>query len=63
MSLDRVGRIRVTAGKVTLALFNPETSIAVVIQEHHLYTGNLNSETPGDSKNGFLHCGGVFVES
>ena len=26
-------------------------------QRCHPYTGNLNSETPGDSKNVFLHCG------
>ena len=35
------------------ALFNPDTSI--LIQKRHPYTGNLNSETPGDSKNAFLH--------
>ncbi len=35
------------------ALFNPETSF--LIQKRHLYTGNLNSETPGDSRNTFLH--------
>ncbi len=39
------------------ALFNPETS--VLIQKHHPYTGILNSETSGDSKNEFLHCGDV----
>ncbi len=39
------------------ALFNPETSIS--IQKRHPYTGNLNSETSGDSKNAFLHCGDV----
>ncbi len=41
------------------ALFNPETSI--FIQKRHPYTGNLNSETPGDSKNAFLHCGDVLA--
>jgi len=39
------------------ALFNPETSIS--IQKRHPYTGNLNSETSGDSQNAFLHCGDV----
>jgi len=39
------------------ALFNPKTSI--LIQKRHPYTGNLNSEMPGDSKNAFLHCGHV----
>jgi len=36
------------------ALLNPETSIS--IQKRHPYTGNLNLETSGDSKNAFLHC-------
>ena len=63
MSLDRVGHIRVILGRVTLALINAETSIAIVTQKHHLYTGNLNLETPGDSKDGFLHCGDIFVIS
>ena len=40
-----------------LALFNSETSVS--IQKRHPYTGNLNSETSGDSKNAFLHCGDV----
>jgi len=41
-----------------LALFNPETLI--LIQKRHPYAGNLNSETPGDSKNAFLHWGDVL---
>jgi len=41
-----------------IALFNPEPSI--LIQKRHPYTGNLNSETCGDSKNVFLHCGDVL---
>jgi len=32
----------------------------VLIQKRHPYTGNLNSETPGDSKNAFLHWGDVL---
>ena len=32
----------------------------VLIQKRHPYTGNLNSEMPGDSKNAFLHCGDVL---
>ncbi len=40
------------------ALFNPETSI--LIQKRHPYTGNLNRELSGDSKNAFLHCGDVL---
>ena len=49
-----------TFGQVlkTAALLNPEISTS--IQIHHPYTGNLNSETPGDSKNTFLHCGDVL---
>ena len=35
------------------ALFNPEPYI--LIQKRHPCTGNLNSETLGDSKNAFLH--------
>ncbi len=42
-----------------IALFNPETS--ALIQQRHPYTGNLNSETPGDSQNVFLYCGDVLV--
>ena len=30
-----------------------------LIQEHHPYTGTLNSETSGDSENTFLHCGDI----
>ncbi len=41
------------------ALFNPETSI--LFQKRHPYTGNLNRETSGDSKNAFLHCGDVLA--
>ncbi len=40
------------------ALFNPKTSI--LIQKRHPYTGKLSSETSGDSKNAFLHCGDVL---
>ncbi len=38
-----------------LALLNPETSD--LIQKRHPYAGIINSETSGDSKNAFLHCG------
>ena len=41
------------------ALFNPETSI--LIQKRHPYTGNLNLETPGDSKDAFLYWGDVTL--
>ena len=27
------------------------------------YTGNLNSEAPGDSKNAFLHCGDLYTST
>ena len=37
------------------ALFNPKTSI--LLQERHPYTGNLNSEMRGDSKNAYRHRG------
>ena len=40
-----------------ISSFNPKTSIS--IQKHHPYTG-MNSETSGDSKNTFLHCGYVL---
>ncbi len=33
--------------------FSPKASVA--IQKRHPYTGNLISETPGDSKTAFLH--------
>ena len=31
----------------------------VLIQKHHPYTGNINSETSRDSKNAIAHCGKV----
>ena len=43
--------------QVLVALFIPETSI--IIQKRRPHNGYLNSETPGDSKNAFLHCGDV----
>ena len=39
------------------ALLNPETSI--LIEKRHSHTRILKSETSGDSKNAFLHCGDV----
>ena len=36
-----------------IALFNPETSISTDMSCHP-YTGNLNSETPGDGENALL---------
>jgi len=51
----------VLAWPVLFALFNPKTSI--LIQKRHPYTGNLNSEMPGDSKNAFLHYGLSRVDS
>ncbi len=43
---------------VHTALFNPKTT--TLVQKRHPYTGNLNSETPGDSKNALLHCEDVL---
>ncbi len=40
------------------ALFNPQTF--TLIQKHHPYTGDLNSETLEDSQNAFLHWGDVL---
>lgn len=40
------------------ALFNPVTSI--VFQKCHPYTGNVISETLGDSQNALLHWGDVL---
>jgi len=34
--------------------------ISILIQKRYPYTGNLNSERPGDSKNVFLHWGDVL---
>ncbi len=34
----------------------------VSIQKCHPYTGNLNREMSGDSRNVFLHCGNVLAE-
>ena len=44
----------------TVALFNPEASVP--IQKCHPYTGNLNTETPGGSKNASPNCGDTTVE-
>ena len=33
------------------------------IQKCHLCTGNLNSETSGDNKHLFLHCGNVLADN
>ncbi len=41
-----------------IALSSPKTSIFT--QKRYPYTGNLNSDAPGDSNGAFLHCGGVF---
>ena len=38
--------------------FISETSI--LLQTHHAYTENLNSEMSGDSKSAFLHCGYIL---
>ncbi len=57
-SLDRDGRIGVTLGRVTLALFNPEMSIAVVLQINHPYTQKrLGTVTMG------FYIAEMFVES
>ncbi len=32
----------------------------ITLQKHHHYPENLNSETPGDSKNVFLPCEDVL---
>ncbi len=34
--------------------------MSILIQKRHPHTGNLNSETSGDSRNAFLHCGDVL---
>ena len=49
------------AWPVLFAVFNPKMYIS--IHRRHPYTGNLKSETPGDSKSAFLHCGGVLALS
>ncbi len=37
--------------------------MSILIQKRHPYTGNLNSEMPGDSQHAFLHWGDVLGES
>ncbi len=46
-------------GAYPKAPVNPKTS--TLIQKHHPYTRNLNSDTPGDSKNAFLCLGDVLA--
>lgn len=41
-----------------MSLLIPKMSMS--IQKCHSYAGNLNSETPGDGKIMFLHCGDVL---
>ena len=41
-----------------MSSYNAKMSMS--IQKRHPYTGILNSETSGDSKNAFLHCGDVL---
>jgi len=55
MQRSRVTTVRCSS---TSALFNPVTSI--LIQKRLFYSGNLNSETPWESKNVFLHWGDVL---
>ncbi len=52
---DTVSGSKIVGWDVGKALFNPKTSI--LIQKCDPYTGNLNSEMSGDSKNAFQHCG------
>ncbi len=35
--------------------------MSILIQKRHPYTGNLNTEMSRDSKNTFLHGGGVLA--
>ncbi len=42
----------------TAALFNHKTSSS--LQKHPSYSGNLNSEMPGDSKSALIHGGDVL---
>ncbi len=44
-----------------MAVFDTETSI--LIENRHPYTGNVNSEMPGDRQNAFLHCGDAQDET
>lgn len=49
-----------------IALVRPEMSNLFL--KCHPYTGNLDSDASGDSKNAFLHCGdvlgrGIFTEA
>jgi len=46
------------SNEVLINLFSPKTSI--FLQKRLPYSGNLNSETPGDSKNAFLYRGDVL---
>ena len=46
--------------QLLIALLNPKTSI--FNQKRHPYAGNLNLETPGDSKTAFLHCGDTLAD-
>lgn len=38
-----------------------QSKIFILIQKHYPHTGNLDSKTPGDSKNMFLHYEYVFT--
>ena len=51
--------LETSCGRVD-ALSNPKTSIS--FQKRHYYTGNVNSETSGESRNALLHCGDVLAQ-
>jgi hypothetical protein len=56
--LARVASMQsLTTGMSLIALLNPKTFI--FLQKCPSYSGNLNSEMPGDIKNAFLHWGDV----
>ncbi len=56
--LARVASMQsLTTGMSLIALLNPKTF--TFLQKCPSYSGNLNSEMPGDIKNAFLHWGDV----
>ncbi len=50
-----------TSLHASIALFNPRTSIS--IQKRPFCSGNLNSETPGDSESTLLRWGHVLARA
>ena len=58
-NLTKVGK-HISQNKPVLSISSLQSRNVHFDSETYPYTGSLNSETCGDSKHVFLHCGGVI---